>query len=96
MEAAPEQKIIQPVDQHDIDLNRSVEVATQPEAQKPIPLTEELKQIGVDATHVIGSTFDELMSGEGGSTRDRVASRSPIRLVLERVKRLKFSRKQAA
>lgn len=85
--SAPEQKIIQPVDQQDTNLNRMVEGATQPESQKPIPLTEGLRQVGVDATHVVGSTFDELMSGEGGSTRDRVTSRNPISLVWERINR---------
>lgn len=84
---APEQRVIQPKDQHEIDLHRKIEGAIQPAAQKPIPLTEELKQIGVDATHIAGSTFDELMSGEGGSTRDRVASKNPINLVWEKIKR---------
>lgn len=90
MEAAPEQKIIQPVDQHDVNLTEAIIGATQPDAQKPIPLTEELEQIGVDAIHVAGSTFDELMSGdEGGKTRDRVARINPISLVRERLKRIK-------
>lgn len=90
MEAsAPEQKIIQLVEQHDAKLNQAVEGAIHPETQKPIPLTEDLQQIGVDATHVIGSGFEELMSGEGRDTRDRVASKNPIRLVWERANRLR-------
>ena len=83
-------------EQHDSHLIKVVPEATQPEAQKPIPLTEDLKQIGVDATHVVGSTFDELMGGEGGSSRDRVASKNPINLVLERARRLKARFKKAA
>lgn len=29
----------------------------------PIPLTDELKQIGVDASHIMGTTFEELTQG---------------------------------
>lgn len=75
------------VDQRDVNLTKAITGAIQPDIQKPIPLTEELKQIGVDATHVAGSTFDELMSGEGRETRNRVASKNPISLVWERIKR---------
>ncbi len=88
MEVATEQKIIQPTDQHDVDLNKAVG-GIQPDAQKPIPLTEELRQIGVDVTHIAGSAFKEVMSGVGGSTRDRVASNNPISLVWERARRMK-------
>lgn len=86
------------VDRQDVSLIKNVEGASQPEAQKPIPLSEDLKRIGVDATHVIGSTFDELMGGEGRDTRDRVASRNPINLVLERAKRIRnrLTQKKAA
>lgn len=84
------------VDRQDVSLIKKVEGASQPEAQKPIPLTEDLKRIGVDATHVIGSTFDELMSGEGRDTRDRVARKNPISLVLEKARRLKSPLKKVA
>lgn len=83
-------------EQHDASLNQAVEGATQPEAQKSIPLTEDLRQIGVNVTHIAGSTFDELMSGEGGDTRDRiVSSRNPIKLALEKLKKLRFTQKRA-
>lgn len=75
-------------EKHDASLIQSIKGATQPEAQKPIPLTGDLKQIGVDAAHVVGSSVDELIRGEGRDTRDRVASpRNPIRIVLEKLKK---------
>ena len=83
-------------EQQDRHLIKVVPGATQPEAQKSIPLTADLKQIGVDATHIVGSTVDELMSGEGGSSRDRVASKNPINLVLERARRLRARLQKAA
>ena len=83
-------------EEQDSNLIKVVPGATQPEAQKPIPLTEDLKQAGVDATHIIGNTVDELMNGEGGSSRDRVVSHNPINLVLERARRLKARFKKAA
>lgn len=83
-------------EQHDATLIRSVEGATRPETQKSIPLTDELKQIGVDAIHIAGTTFDELMSGEGRDTRDRVAGKNPISLVRERARRFKSELKKAA
>ena len=75
-------------EQRDVSLQKVAGVI-QPEGKKPIPLSEELKQIGVDATHIAGSTFDELMSGQGMGTRDRIASRNPFRLAWERAKKLK-------
>lgn len=77
------------VEKHDANLIKAIKGATKPESQQPISLSEDLKQIGVDVTHVAGSTFDELMSGEGRDTRDRVASsRNPIKIALERNSKL--------
>jgi len=77
-------------EQHDAHLIHSVEGATQAEGQRPIPLTEDLKQIGVDARHIIGSTVNELAHGEGRDSRDRLAiKQNPFKLALERAKSLK-------
>lgn len=82
---------------HDAGLIQSIKGATQPEAQKPIPLTEDLRRWGVDATHIAGSAFGELMNGKGGDARDRVAiSGNPIRLLEERFGKLKPDQKKAA
>lgn len=76
-------------EQHDAQLIQGIKGATQPEAQKPIPLTSDLKQVGVDATHIAGSTFDELIGGEGGSSRVRtVPSRNPFKIAFERARKL--------
>lgn len=44
---------------------------TVPPTEKAIPLTEELKQVGVDATHIIGSKLEELTTGTTPSTEVR-------------------------
>lgn len=81
----------------DIDLIKSIAGATQPHAQKPIPLTEDLKQIGVDVTHIAGNTFDELVGGEGRNARDRVAtSGNPIRLIEEKFRKFRSVQQKAA
>lgn len=73
------------VEKHDTHLIQAIKDARKPESQQPISLSEDLKQIGVDVTHVAGSTFNELMSGEGRDARDRVARQgNPIRIVRER------------
>lgn len=104
-ESAREKYIIHPVDRDEANVHHKLQgelkglghgMETTPPAEKPIPLTGELKQIGADATHIVSSTFDELMTGEGGSTRDRVASRNPISLAWERLKRKRSTQKQAA
>lgn len=104
-ESAREEHIIHPVDRDEATMHHKVQgelevlghgMETKPPAEKPIGLTGALKQIGADVTHITGSTFDELMTGEGGSTRDRVASRNPISLAWERLKRKRSTRKQAA
>lgn len=85
-------------EKHDTQLIQGVEGATQPEAQKPIPLTSELKHFGVDVTHITGSTFDELMGGEGGGSRDRTAP-GKMSIGISRIReslKNKFLRKKAA
>ena len=44
---------------------------TVPAAEKPIPLTDELKQIGVAAWHVIGTPVEEVFTGEAPDARVR-------------------------
>ncbi|MBI2334331.1 hypothetical protein HYU96_00870 [Candidatus Daviesbacteria bacterium] len=47
--------------------------------ETPIPLTEDLKSLGVDAGHIIGSTFEDLTSG---STQVReTPSKGPLQLL---------------
>ena len=98
MDGSASTEILQPVEKHETKLHNGVKVplqelghnvSTESDLQKPIPLTEGLRKIGVDATHIAGSGFEELMSGVGGSTRDRVTSgRNPISIAIERAKRL--------
>ena len=98
MDGSASTEILQPVEKNETNLHNGVKsplkelghnVSTEPDSQKPIPLTEGLKQIGVDATHIAGSGFDELMSGVGRSSRDRTThGRNPISIALERAKRL--------
>ena len=83
-------------EKHDAQLVQGVEGATQPESQKPIPLTNDLKQVGVDVTHIAGGTFDELMNGEGRGTWDRVVTEQKPISLWEKAKRLKDSLKKAA
>lgn len=102
-EPAPK-RIIQSAEQPTQELHETVggelskfghNVSTQPESTKPIPLTEELQQIGTDVTHITGSTVEELITGKGGSTRDRTA-KNPFNLVWERLKRKKASQQKKA
>lgn len=44
---------------------------TVPHTEKAIPLTDELKQVGVDAAHIIGSKLEELTTGTTPSTEIR-------------------------
>lgn len=68
-----------------------------PPTQIRFPLTGNLEQLGVDASHVIGSKLEELTSGTGGSTLDRMADRkNPISLAWERAKKLKARLRKAA
>lgn len=78
------------VEKHDTHLIQAIKDATKPESQQPISLSEDLKQIGVDVTHVAGSTFDELMSGEGRDTRDRVARQGNLTRILDRWRKRKW------
>ena len=66
-----------------------------PPSQLKPSLTEELKQIGVDATHIAGSTLEELTTGEKSSTRNRVTSKNPLNLVWERFRRKRAEEKAA-
>ena len=84
---AAQKKMIQPTDQQDSDLHNNLGnqlgkmghvTSTQPQTQQPLPLTEDLKAIGTDATDLAGSTFAELMEGEGRESRDRVAHKNPL------------------
>lgn len=96
---------IQPVDQRDAGVRQKIEdnlrqlghnTVTQPPSIQPIGLTDDLRQAGVDAAHIIGSTYTDIVEGKGGANRDRVAtSRNPIKLALERAKR-KLAQKKAA
>ena len=75
-------------EQRDGNLIKAIPGATRPDSQKPIPLTDDFKQTGVDISHVVGSTYDELMSGEGGDTRDRVAiPGNPVRFLKEKLRK---------
>lgn len=72
MQAAPKQAIQTPQQATD-KLHQSVGQNLQQMGQRsstvpttsetPIPLTDELKQIGVDASHIVGTTFEELTQG---------------------------------
>ncbi len=46
-----------------------------------------------DVLHALNVELEELTSGEDIHTRDRVASRNPINLALERFKKLKVTKK---
>lgn len=103
--APKEKEIIQSPDRKDADFHGNLrqelkklghDVSTKPDHEKPIPLTEELRQIGTDITHIAGSTVDELVTGDGGSTRDRVASRNPLKIAWERLRRKRLIQKEAA
>ena len=84
-------------EQRDIKLIQSVPGAVQPEGDKPISLTNDLKQIGVNASHIAGNAFDELINGEGRDTRDRVAiPRNPISLIKEKFRKFRLARRKAA
>ncbi|HBQ51061.1 hypothetical protein A3B42_03590 [Candidatus Daviesbacteria bacterium RIFCSPLOWO2_01_FULL_38_10] len=52
----------------------------------PIPLTSDLQQIGVDAGHIIGSSFEEMTQG---TTHIReTKSRNPLSLIKEKAQKL--------
>lgn len=54
-------------------------------AETPFPLTAELKNLGVDASHIMGSSWEDLM---GGSTRIReTSSRGPLKIFKDRLKK---------
>lgn len=96
--------IIQSVDQQQAAVHQKIEgnlrqlrhnTATQPPSQQPIGLTEDLRQASVDAAHIIGSTYADIVTGEGGTNRDRIASsNNPLKLRLERA--FKFAHKKVA
>lgn len=57
-------------------------------SETPIPLTDELRQIGVDASHVIGTSFEELTQG---TTHIReTKSKNWLKLLQEKVARIKI------
>lgn len=61
-------------------------VASPVTAETPIPLTSDLKQIGVDAGHIIGSSFEEMTQG---TTHIReTKSRNPLNLIKEKAAKL--------
>lgn len=60
--------------------------ATPVTAETPIPLTSDLQQIGVDAGHIIGSSFEEMTQG---TTHIReTKSRNPLGLIKEKAAKL--------
>lgn len=60
-------------------------------ADTPLPLTNELKQIGVDASHIMGTTFEELTQG---TTHIReTKSKNWLKVLQEKVARIKIPRK---
>lgn len=64
-------------------------------AETPLPLTNQLKQIGVDAGHIAGSTFEEVVTG--GATGIRTTeSRNPLRIISKRVRTMIPSKRKAA
>lgn len=64
-------------------------------AETPLPLTDQLRQIGVDAGHIAHSTFEEVTTG--GATGIRTtASKNPLRIISERVRAMIPSRRKAA
>lgn len=65
---------------------------TQPETEKPIPLTEDLKQLGVNAMHIAGVNYHELLTGEGERAKVRA---SDNKSVVSKI-RDQFLRKKAA
>lgn len=68
----------------------------------PSHLLEGIKEFGGEVLHdthdYVKTGLEELTSGVGGSTRDRVTSRNPINLVWERAKRFrnKLTQKKVA
>lgn len=55
-------------------------------ADTPFPLTHDLQQIGVDAGHIIGSSFEEMTQG---TTHIReTKSRNPLNLIKEKAAKL--------
>ncbi len=95
--SAPEQEIIQFPDQAAEQLHDGVRKPLNqmghsgpedPPAETKFPLTDELTQIGVDASHIVGTGFHELIKGQDRSTRNRVThNKNPISIAVERAKR---------
>lgn len=96
MPAAPQQ-VIQTPQQATDQLHQNVasnlqqmghSASTVPATDTPIPLTDELKQIGIDASHIVGTTFEELTQG---TTHIReTKSKNLLKLLQEKVARIKI------
>lgn len=79
------------------DLRRNIGGSDIPPSEIKPSLTKDLKQIGVNAAHFAGSTFEEVMEGEGPDTRTRVTSgKNPGRWLLERTSKMRNIFKKVA
>lgn len=96
MEKPASERIVQSAEQPTKDLHEGVKESlrklghsgpTIPAAQTLPPLTEELKRVGVDAAHIAGSTFEEVVTGGATHIRE-TPSKKPLALVWERLRRL--------
>lgn len=84
MEGPAQKEIIQTPEQHSDGLHKEMEEqlgslghqgSTKPAG--PIPLTDELKEVGVDLAHIAGSGFKELVTG-GESQIRTTESKKPL------------------
>lgn len=98
--------IIQPIDQQNAVVHQKIQsnlrqigqpIPTQPPTEQPIERSNEFAELGVDAAHIIGSTYADLVTGEGGGNRDRVTSgKNLLRLGRERLAKLNLVQKKTA
>lgn len=73
-------EILQPIKAVDNELHQGVKPQlvkmghtedTKPASQQPFPLTEEIKQLGVDARHIADSAFHDVVTGASEEARVR-------------------------
>lgn len=95
MDGSAPKKFLQPAKAVDDKMHQAVKPQlvkmghtedTKPISQQPFPLTEEIKQLGVDARHIADSAFHDVVTGasEEASVRG-TDSKNVISIIKERL-----------
>lgn len=99
MDGSAPKEILQPTGVVDNQLHETVKPHlvkmghtgdTKPPSQQPFPLTEEVRQLGVDAQHIADSAFHDLVTGASEEAKVRgTDSKNVVSIIKERLLRKK-------